>query len=129
MVARGALAADGWLHTGDAGRLDEDGFLHVDGRLKELIVTGGENVAPAEVERVLRSHPSVRDAAVVGVPDSEWGEAVTAFVVLGDPSAAHELREHCRARLAAYKVPKRIEAVAELPRNAAGKLMRAELPR
>jgi o-succinylbenzoate---CoA ligase len=129
MVARGALAADGWLHTGDGGRLDEDGFLHVEGRLKELIVTGGENVSPAEVERVLRSHPAVRDAAVVGVPDPEWGEAVTAFVVLGDPSAAEELREHCRARLAAYKVPKRIEALAELPRNAAGKLMRAELPR
>jgi O-succinylbenzoic acid--CoA ligase len=82
MVSRGALAADGWLHSGDRGRLDGDGYLWVDGRIKDTIVTGGENVAAAEVEEALLAHPAVADAAVVGRPDAEWGEAVTAFVVL-----------------------------------------------
>ena len=86
MVARGALAPDGWLHTGDLGRLDEQGRLHVEGRQKELIVTGGENVAPLEVEQALLTHPAVADAGVAGLPDPEWGEAVTAFVVLREPA-------------------------------------------
>jgi O-succinylbenzoic acid--CoA ligase len=127
MVARGALARDGWLHTGDSGRLDEEGRLHVLGRLKELIVTGGENVAPAEVEEALLSHPAVLDAGVVGLPDPDWGEAVTAFVVLREPAGEAELIEHLRPRLAAYKLPKRIEQVAGLPRNPAGKLLRGEI--
>jgi O-succinylbenzoic acid--CoA ligase len=127
MVSRGALAADGWLHTGDSGRLDQDGLLHVTGRAKDLIVTGGENVAPVEVEEVLVAHPAVADAAVLGLPDPEWGEAVTAFVVLSGPATAEELIDHCRARLAAFKVPKRLEQVAGLPRNAAGKLLRSEI--
>ena len=84
-------AADGWLHTGDRGRLDADGLLHVHGRLKELIVTGGENVAPLEVEQALLAHPAVADAGVAGLPDPEWGEAVTAFVVLSEPVDADEL--------------------------------------
>ena len=88
MVARGSLSADGWLHTGDRGRLDEDGRLHIEGRLKELIVTGGENVAPLEVEQALLAHPAVADAGVAGLPDPEWGEAVTAFVVLRSPAGA-----------------------------------------
>src|SRR3954454_15579868 len=108
MVAAGALSPDGCLHTGDRGRLD-DGLLRVEGRLKELIVSGGENVSPVEVEEVLLSHPAVRDAGVVGVQDPEWGEAVTAFVVLD--GEAYDLFEWCRDRLAAYKVPKRIEQV------------------
>ena len=86
MVARSALAPDGWLHTGDLGRLDEQGRLHVEGRRKELIVSGGENVAPLEVEQALLTHPAVADAGVAGLPDPEWGEAVTAFVVLREPA-------------------------------------------
>jgi O-succinylbenzoic acid--CoA ligase len=132
MVAPGALdPADGWLHTGDRGRLDQEGFLWVEGRLKDVIVTGGENVACAEVERVLEEHPAVVEAAVVGLPDPEWGEVVTAFVVLEDaPGPADgELAAHCRERLAGYKVPRAVHAVDALPRNAAGKLLRRELVR
>lgn len=128
MVSPGALAPDGWLHTGDRGRLDERGYLWVEGRLKDVIVTGGENVACAEVEEALLAHPAVRDAGVVGEPDPEWGEVVAAYVVADGVSAA-ELVEHCRARLARYKAPRRVELVDELPRNAAGKLMRAKLLR
>ena len=127
MVAPGSVAADGWLHTGDLGRLDGDGRLHVEGRLKELIVTGGENVAPLEVEQALLAHPAVADAAVVGRPDPEWGEAIAAFVVLREPAREEELRAWCRARLAPYKVPKRIEIAEALPRSAAGKLLRTRL--
>jgi O-succinylbenzoic acid--CoA ligase len=129
MVARGAVATDGWLHTGDLGRLDVDGRLHVLGRLKELIVTGGENVAPLEVEQALLAHPAVADAAVAGLPDPDWGEAVTAFVVLREPAAPEELREWCRERLEPFKVPKAIHAVERLPRNAGGKLLRDRLGR
>jgi O-succinylbenzoic acid--CoA ligase len=127
MVARGALAPDGWLHTGDLGRLDEHGRLHVEGRLKELIVTGGENVAPLEVEQALLTHPAVADAGVAGLPDPEWGEAVTAFVVLQDAVSADELRDWCRERLAPAAVPKALHTVERLPRNAAGKLLRQRL--
>jgi o-succinylbenzoate---CoA ligase len=127
MVAPKELSPDGWLHTGDLGRLDEQGRLHVEGRLKELIVTGGENVAPLEVEQVLLAHPAVADAAVLGRPDPEWGEAITALVVLGEPAQPDELRAWCRERLAPYKVPKLIEIVDELPRSAAGKLLRERL--
>ena len=122
MVAPGAIAPDGWLHTGDLGRLDEDGGLEILGRLKELIVTGGENVAPLEVEQALLAHPAVTDAGVAGLPDPDWGEAVTAFVVLCAPVGAEELRGWCRERLAPFKVPKAIHAVERLPRNAGGKL-------
>jgi O-succinylbenzoic acid--CoA ligase len=127
MVSPGAISADGWLHTGDRGRLDGDGFLYVEGRLDETIVTGGENVMAPEVEDVLRSHPAVSDAAVVGRPDPEWGEVVTAFVVLDGEVEDGELLAHCRERLAGYKVPRAIHAIDELPRNAAGKVLRTEL--
>ena len=127
MVARGAVATDGWLHTGDLGSLDDDGRLHVLGRLKELIVTGGENVAPLEVEQALLAHPAVADAGVAGLPDPDWGEAVTAFVVLREPVAADELRDWCRQRLEPFKVPKAIHEVERLPRNAGGKLLRDRL--
>ena len=127
MASRAALAADGWVHTGDLGRIDDQGRLHVQGRSKELIVTGGENVSPVEVEDVLLSHPAVGDAAVAGIPDPEWGEAVTAFVVLRRPAGEQELIEHCRARLAGFKVPRRIEQVPGLPRSPAGKLLRREI--
>jgi o-succinylbenzoate---CoA ligase len=127
MVARGELGVDGWLHTGDLGRIDAHCRLHVEGRVKELIVTGGENVAPLEVEQALLAHPAVVDAGVAGLPDPDWGEAVTAFVVLGRPATGEELRDWCRGRVAAHKVPKRIEVVDQLPRNAAGKLLRDRL--
>ena len=127
MVSRGALAQDGWLHTGDRGRLDADGYLWVEGRLKDVIVSGGENISCAEVERVLEEHPAVVEAGVVGVPDAEWGEVVTAYVVLSNGVADSELIAHCRERLASYKVPRSLRQVSELPRNAAGKLLRREL--
>ncbi|MDQ5834395.1 MAG: AMP-binding protein [Actinomycetota bacterium] len=127
MVARGAIGEDGWLHTGDLGRLDEAGLLRVDGRKKELIVTGGENVAPLEVEQALLAHPAVADAGVAGLPDAIWGEAITAFVVLRSPASADELLDWCRERLAPFKVPKAVHHVGELPRNANGKLLRDRL--
>lgn len=128
MVARGALAADGWLHTGDAGRLDAEGFLHVDGRLANVIVTGGENVAAEEVEAVLLAHPAVAEAAVVGRADPEWGQAVTAHVVLSGTASDEELRAFCRERLSPFKVPKEFRRHRTLTRTPAGKLMRRNLP-
>jgi O-succinylbenzoic acid--CoA ligase len=127
MVAPAELSADGWLHTGDLGSLDEDGRLRVLGRIKELIITGGENVAPLEVEQALLAHPAVTDAGVAGLPDPEWGEAVTAFVVLGVPVDSDELRGWCRERLEHFKVPKAIHAVERLPRSPGGKLLRGRL--
>ena len=128
-VAPGCADEDGWLHTGDVGRIDEEGFLYVTDRLGDMIVTGGENVLPAEVEEVLLRHPSIADAAAVGRADSEWQEAVTAVVVLrnGSDASADDIRAHCAATLAGFKVPKRVEFVSELPRTASGKLLRREL--
>ncbi len=132
-VAPGALADDGWLHTGDLGELDGAGWLSVLGRRAETIISGGENVAPAEVESVLESHPLVLEAGVFGVADERWGEAVSAVVVLraGNGSGEHdieELRAHCARTLAPYKVPKRISlSRAPLPRTRSGKLLRREL--
>ncbi len=128
-VAPGHADADGWLHTGDLGRIDEDGFLYVEDRIDDMIVSGGENVVPAEVEKVLLRHPEVADAAVVGRDDPEWQQAVTAIVVLEDGSAVtpDELRRHCAEALAGFKVPKRVELAAALPRTPSGKLMRRAL--
>ncbi len=128
-VAPGLADADGWLHTGDLGRIDEEGFLYVEDRIDDMIVTGGENVVPAEVEGVLLRHPEVADAAVVGREDPEWQQAVTAVVVLqaGSEASPDELRRHCAEALAGYKVPKRIELAAALPRTPSGKLMRRAL--
>src|SRR5215218_3233729 len=128
-VAPGVADEDGWLHTGDLGRIDEDGFLYVEDRLGDVIVTGGENVLPAEIEEVLLRHADVLDAAAVGRADAEWQEAVAAVVVLRDGAEADadELRRHCLNSLADYKVPKRFEFVEELPRTASGKLLRRAL--
>jgi O-succinylbenzoic acid--CoA ligase len=128
-VAPGALHADGWLHTGDEGVLDPDGNLTVTGRAGDTIITGGENVAPAEVEAVLESHPAVAEAAVHGVPDAEWGERLVANVVLraGDTATDEELRGYCRVRLAGYKVPRVFRFSLGLPRTASGKLLRRSL--
>jgi O-succinylbenzoic acid--CoA ligase len=129
VVAPGCADEDGWLHTGDLGRIDEEGFLYVEDRLGDVIVSGGENVLPAEVEEVLLSHPEVADAAAVGRADEEWQEAVAAVVVLREGAAvdSEDLRRHCAESLASYKVPKRFEFVSELPRTASGKLMRRAL--
>ena len=128
-VAPGCADEDGWLHTGDLGSIDAEGFLYVAGRIDDLIVSGGENVVPDEVEDVLRAHPGVADAAVIGRPDEEWGEAVEAVVVpaVADPPSSEELRRHCAAALAGFKVPKRFELADELPRTASGKLLRRAL--
>ncbi len=119
----------GWLHTDDVGCVDEEGYLYILDRVKDMIVSGGENVYPNEVENVLFSHPAVGDAAVIGVPDERWGEAVKGIVVLreGQTATEEELREFCRSQLAGFKVPKSIDFVAELPRNATGKVLKTEL--
>ena len=128
-VAPGCADTDGWLHTRDLGRIDDEGFLYVQDRIDDVFVTGGENVVPAEVEQVLLRHPEVEDAAVIGREDPEWQEAVTAVVVLrGDVDLpTEELRRHCASELAGYKVPKRIEIASALPRTPSGKLMRRAL--
>jgi len=129
IVSPGAVSADGWLHTGDLGRFDERGQLVIVGRKSDTIVTGGENVAPAEVEAVLLEHPAVADAAVHPRPDPEWGEAVVATVVLRDGLQAtpDELKAHCAARLAGFKVPKAVSFTEGLPRTQSGKLLRRQL--
>jgi O-succinylbenzoic acid--CoA ligase len=129
VVAPGCADEDGWLHTGDLGWIDDEGFLYVEDRLGDVIVSGGENVLPAEVEEVLLRHPDVADVAAVGRADAEWQEAVAAIVVLHDGAAAdaEELRRHCAESLARYKVPKRFEFVSELPRTPSGKLVRRAL--
>jgi O-succinylbenzoic acid--CoA ligase len=129
-VAPAAPAADGWLHTGDLGELDERGRLLVTGRKADTIISGGENVAPAEVEAVLEAHPQVLEAAVIGRSDPRWGESVTAIVVArGEETVeVEELRAHCASALAPYKVPKHIVLSGEpLPRTRSGKLLRREL--
>ncbi len=128
-VAPGSADADGWLHSGDLGDIDDEGFLYVRDRLDDLIVSGGENVVPAEVEAVLLAHSEVVDAAVVGREDPEWQQAVTAVVVLeaGSALTPDDLRRHCAESLAGFKVPKRVELAAALPRTPSGKLMRRAL--
>jgi o-succinylbenzoate---CoA ligase len=128
-VASGALSEDGWLHTGDEGELDERGRLRITGRQSETIVSGGENVAPAEVEAALLAHPAISDAGVFGRRDPEWGEAVVAVVVLHDGATPDptELRDFCAQRLASFKVPKAIGFAPELPRTVSGKLLRRQL--
>ena len=117
--------AGGWFHSGDLATRDEEGYLRLVDRKKDMIVSGGENVYPAEVERVLREHPGVTDVAVVGAPHPRWGETPVAFVV-GD-AEADDLIDHCRERLASYKKPTAIHFVTSLPRNAAGKVLKREL--
>lgn len=124
-----AFTADGWFRTGDLGFLDGEGFLTLVDRKKDMVITGGENVYSAEVEDVLFAHPAVAEAAVIGVPDDRWGEAVCAVVALRPPAhaTADELIGHCRARLAKYKTPKYVVFVDALPRNAAGKVLKRTL--
>lgn len=125
--ASAAALHGGWLHTGDAGRMQADGTLAIVDRLKDMIITGGENVYSAEVEAALRAHPAVAQAAVVGVPDARWGESVHAFVVWRDAATEDELRTWCRERLAGYKCPRGYAFVTELPLSAAGKVLKNAL--
>lgn len=118
---------DGFLTSGDIVRLDEDGFISIIDRTKDMIISGGTNIYPREVEDVLVTHPGVRDVAVVGLPDETWGEQVAAFVVVAHGTTAEDLDAHCRAALAGYKIPRRYEIVEALPRNAAGKVLKRDL--
>jgi len=123
-------AFDGdWFRTGDAGYLDEAGFLYIYDRVKDMIVSGGENVYPAEVESALYGHPAIADVAVIGVPDERWGEAVKAIMVLKPDQQASEaeILAHARKRIAGYKLPKSIDFVDALPRTPSGKILKREL--
>lgn len=123
------ITEDGWFRTGDIGHLDEGGYLFVSDRLKDMIISGGENIYSPEVERVLSEHPAVLEVAVVGVPDDTWGEQVKAFVALKEDTSATgaEIIEFCRERLAHYKCPKSVDVIEALPRNPTGKILKREL--
>ena len=128
-AATTAAFAGGWFHTGDIGVRDEDGYLSIVDRLKDMISSGGENIAGSEVERVLYEVPDVLEAAVVGRPDDRWGEVPVAFVALrpGATVTAQELIDHCRGQLAKFKVPKDVTFIEALPRNPSGKVLKREL--
>jgi fatty-acyl-CoA synthase len=123
------LDKDNWLRTGDAGYLDEDGYLYIHDRIKDMIISGGENIYPAEVESAICDHPDVAEAAVVGVPDDQWGEAVKAIVVMkpGRSATAVDIIKFARERIAAFKTPKTVDFIPALPRNASGKILRRNL--
>jgi fatty-acyl-CoA synthase len=129
-AATGAALRDGWFHTGDLGDLDDEGYLQVVGRIKEVIRTGGESVAPAEVEAILAGHPSVAEVAVVGIPDLQWGEIVCAVVVpaAGATPTLPDLQKHCEGQIAGFKKPRRLELAESLPRTpATGQVQRTLL--
>jgi acyl-CoA synthetase (AMP-forming)/AMP-acid ligase II len=119
----------GWMHTGDAGRLDDEGYLYIHDRITDMIVSGGENVYPQKVEQVLFQHPAIADAAVIGVPDAQWGETVKAIVVVrpGMTATAEELIAFCRGQLGGFERPRSVDMVAELPRNPSGKVLKRVL--
>jgi fatty-acyl-CoA synthase len=129
-ATREALTPEGWLRSGDLARRDAEGFYYIAGRRKEMFISGGENVYPAEIENILCAHPAISEAAVVAVADGRWGEVGHAYI-LPIPGVAAldiaELESFCRARLAAYKVPKHFEMVADFPRTAAGKIQKHRL--
>jgi fatty-acyl-CoA synthase len=124
-----AYDGEGWFHTGDLARRDEEGFFYIAGRRKEMFISGGVNIYPAEIESELLAHPELADAAVVGVPDERWGEVGVAFVVPAAPPgpASEELAAYLEERLARYKVPKRFVVVDDLPRTPYGKVVKGEL--
>lgn len=117
----------GWLHTGDIAERDEEGFYRIRDRVKDMYISGGENVYPAEVESVLVEHPAVVEAAVVGMPDERWGEVGVAVVATRDSTSEDELIDWCRQRLARYKVPRQVRFIAALPRSGMNKVLKREL--
>jgi fatty-acyl-CoA synthase len=123
------MDADGWIATGDVGYMDEDGYVYMYDRAKDMIITGGENVYPAEVESGIYGHPDVLEVAVIGVPDARWGEAVKACVVPRDGCEVDEASviAWARERIAGFKVPKSVDVIPALPRNPSGKILRREL--
>jgi acyl-CoA synthetase (AMP-forming)/AMP-acid ligase II len=120
---------DGWVHTGDAGYLDTEGYLYLKDRIKDMVVSGGENIYPVEVENAIAHHPAVVDVAVIGIPNEKYGESLLAFVVLSDGAtmSSEELVEFCRDRIAGYKIPRQLEIIQEMPRNPSGKILKKEL--
>jgi acyl-CoA synthetase (AMP-forming)/AMP-acid ligase II len=120
---------DGWLMTGDLGRKDEDGYLYIVGRKKDMIISGGENIYPAEIEAVLVTHPKIEECAVIGVPHAKWGETVLALLVLktGQEMTEAEVEDFCKGRMAPYKRPRLVRFVDSLIKNAMGKTMKEEL--
>ena len=127
--ATAAFLKDDWAHTGDAGEIDQEGYLYIRDRIKDMVVSGGENIYPREVENALFDHPRIVDAAVIGVPDEKFGEALLAVIVTdtGEALSTDEVIAFCRTKLGGYKVPRRISCVSELPRNASGKVLKQEL--
>ena len=123
------LDSDGWLRTGDAGYMDQDGYLYIHDRIKDMIISGGENIYPAEVESAICDHPDVAEVAVVGVPDDKWGEAVKAIVVMkpGKKATSSDIIGFTRERIAGFKTPKTVDFIEALPRNASGKILRRHL--
>ena len=128
-ATKATIGEDGWLRTGDAGYLDEDGYLFIHDRVKDMIISGAENIYPAEVESAVYGHPAVAEVAVIGIPDEKWGEAVKAVVALkpGATADADDIIAFARTRIAAFKAPKSVDFIDALPRNASGKILRREL--
>jgi fatty-acyl-CoA synthase len=128
---RKLIDSDGWLHSGDLGRVDENGYYRITGRIKELIIRGGENIAPAEVESLIYLHPSVLQVQVFGIPDEKFGEAVAAAIILkhGCKSSESDLIRFCRGKIASYKIPSKITFVSEFPVTSSGKVKKFELKR
>ncbi len=120
---------DGWVHTGDAGYMDDEGFIYLKDRMKDMVVSGGENIYPVEVENALASHEAIADVAVIGVPNDKYGEALLAFVVLkpGGSLELDEMIDFCRDKIAGYKIPRQLEIIQEMPRNPSGKILKKEL--
>jgi fatty-acyl-CoA synthase len=128
-ATRETIDADGWLHTGDAAIMDEEGYIYIQDRIKDMIISGGENVYPAEVENAIFGHPAVAEVAVIGVPSEQWGEEVKACVVCkpGHNVEAGDIIAYARERVAAFKAPKSVDVIAEMPRNPSGKILRRQL--
>jgi fatty-acyl-CoA synthase len=124
-----AISSDNWLHTGDLAIMDEDGYCRITGRLKDMIIRGGENIYPREIEEFLYQHPKVRDVQVVGVPDAKFGEEASAWIILkeGETATDEELREYCKGKIARYKIPRYIDFVTEYPMTASGKIQKFKL--
>lgn len=127
--ATAKTVVDGWLHTGDAGLMDERGYLFIKDRVKDMIISGGENIYPVEIENHLMAHPQIDDAAVIGIPDEKWGEVPLAVLVSGEnpPLSEEELEAYCRGKLAGFKIPRKLEYIPGLPRNPSGKILKKDL--